>query len=233
MSSSIEYAPTSLGSDIRFVRSVSQAYVFRQWRGLELASAGRLGVAAGIGEQDLIPSERFFAGGPGTVRGVVEGSLGPIDPFFNEPTGGKSMVVLNQEVRVPINKWVRGVGFFDAGNVFERWRDVRLGELVGSVGAGVRISTPLRYCAWTTRERSGMDRSRHQHASCSESVRPSNVPGPKRTRPTALRSLSPSNSFHDLQHLGTLGRVGGELQELLEMDRHAVGAVGAVVLSPP
>jgi len=25
----------------------------------------------------------------------------------------------------------------------ERWRDVRLGELVGSVGAGVRIATPF------------------------------------------------------------------------------------------
>ena len=128
MSSSIEYAPTSLGSDIRFVRSVSQAYVFRQWRGVVLASAGRLGVATALGEQDLIPSERFFAGGAGTVRGVVEDSLGPRDFFFDEPTGGKAMVVLNQEVRVPIYRWVRGVGFVDAGNVFERWRDVRFGR---------------------------------------------------------------------------------------------------------
>ena len=142
MSSSIEYAPEALGSDIRFVRFVSQAYSFRPWRGAVLASAARFGAAAALGKQDLIPSERFFAGGAGTVRGVGENSLGGRD-FFGDPTGGQASVVFNQEVRVPIHRWVRGVGFFDAGNVFDRWRDVRLGDLVGSIGIGVRLATPF------------------------------------------------------------------------------------------
>ena len=142
MSSSIEYAPEPLGSDIRFIRSVSQAYWFRPWRGAVFASAARVGAAAALGEQELIPSERFFAGGAGTVRGVGEDSLGGRD-FFGDPTGGRASLVLNQEVRVPIYRWVRAVGFIDAGNVFERWRDVRLGDLVGSIGIGVRLATPF------------------------------------------------------------------------------------------
>jgi outer membrane protein insertion porin family len=142
MSSSLEYGPTSPGSDIRFLKSVNQAYKFTPWRGIVFASAGRLGVAKALGDQELIPSERFFAGGAGTVRGVAEDALGPRD-FFGDPAGGKAMVVLNQEARIPINKWIRGVAFFDAGNVFERWSDVRLKDLTGSIGFGARIATPF------------------------------------------------------------------------------------------
>jgi outer membrane protein assembly factor BamA len=141
-SQSIEYAPEVLGSDIRFVRFVSQAYSFHPWRQAVFASAVRLGAATALDEQDLIPSERFFAGGAGTVRGVGEDLLGGTD-FFGDPTGGQASLVFNQEVRVPIYRWVRGVGFFDAGNVFDRWRDVRLGDLVGSVGVGIRLATPF------------------------------------------------------------------------------------------
>jgi outer membrane protein assembly factor BamA len=107
-----------------------------------LASAGRFGVVAPLGGQELIPSERFFAGGQGTVRGVAEDSLGERD-FFGDPRGGKAMVVLNQEVRVPIYRWLRGVGFADAGNVFANVGDLRLGELVGSLGVGLRLTTPF------------------------------------------------------------------------------------------
>jgi outer membrane protein assembly factor BamA len=51
--------------------------------------------------------------------------------------------VFNQEVRVPIYRWVRGVGFVDAGNVFARPRDTRFSDLVGSVGLGLRLTTPF------------------------------------------------------------------------------------------
>ena len=82
----------------------------------------------------MILSERFFAGGSRTVRGVAEGSLGPSD-FFGV-TGGRLMAVFNEEARVPIYKWVHGVAFMDAGNVFDRPADVRLRDLIGSAGIG-------------------------------------------------------------------------------------------------
>jgi outer membrane protein assembly factor BamA len=100
-------------------------------------------VVSALGGQELIISERFFAGGARTVRGVAEDSLGPKDFFFNEPEGGQLSLILNQEVRVPVYRWLRGVAFVDAGNVFARPRDASLGDLVGSLGLGLRLATPF------------------------------------------------------------------------------------------
>jgi hypothetical protein len=54
-----------------------------------------------------------------------------------------ALVVLNQEVRVPIYRWFSGVGFVEGGNVFERPSAIDFKELVGSYGAGLRIATPF------------------------------------------------------------------------------------------
>ena len=53
------------------------------------------------------------------------------------------LAVLNQEVRLPIYRWLRGVGFVDAGNVFTRPRDASLRGLVGSIGFGLRLASPF------------------------------------------------------------------------------------------
>jgi len=141
-SSSLQWAPDSLGSQFRFVKYVGQAYRFQNLHGIVMASAGRLGLVTPLGGQDLISSERFFAGGSRTVRGVDENSLGPRD-FFGDPAGGEGMLVLNQEARVPIYKWLGGVAFIDAGNIFKQPSDLKLNALTGSIGFGVRLSTPF------------------------------------------------------------------------------------------
>ena len=139
---SLENAPASAGSDIRFVRELAQAYHFRQWRGVVFASAARVGAVSPLGGQDLIISERFFAGGARTVRGVAEDALGPQD-FLDQPEGGRLLIVLNQELRLPIYRWLRGVAFVDAGNVFASPRDADLRDLTGSIGFGLRLATPF------------------------------------------------------------------------------------------
>jgi outer membrane protein assembly factor BamA len=141
-SSSLQWAPDALGSQFRFVKYVGQAYRFQNVKGIVLASAGRLGLVTGLGGQEVIPSERFLAGGSRTVRGVDENSLGPVD-FFGDPAGGPAMLVLNQEARVPIYKWLGGVAFVDAGNIFKEPGDLKLSALTGSMGVGVRLSTPF------------------------------------------------------------------------------------------
>jgi outer membrane protein assembly factor BamA len=73
---------------------------------------------------------------------VDENSLGDRD-IFGDPAGGEAMLVLNQEARVPIYKWLRGVAFVDAGNVFPTTRALNFKGLVGSVGVGVRLATPF------------------------------------------------------------------------------------------
>jgi outer membrane protein assembly factor BamA len=141
-SSSLQWAPDSLGSQFRFLKYVGQAYHFQNVHGVVLASAARLGLVGPLGGQELISSERFLAGGSRTVRGVDENSLGPRD-FFGDPAGGESMLVLNQEARVPLYKWLHGVGFLDAGNVYPTIRDLKFSDLAGSIGFGVRLNTPF------------------------------------------------------------------------------------------
>jgi outer membrane protein assembly factor BamA len=142
VSGNVEYAPEAGGSDIRFVRYLTQAYYFRPLGRVVLASAARLGVASPLGGQDLLFSERFFAGGARTVRGVREDGLGPRD-FRGDPVGGESMTVFNQEVRFPVYKWLRGVAFVDAGNVFASRSLLDLDGLVGGIGIGARFVTPF------------------------------------------------------------------------------------------
>ena len=144
-SSSLEYAPEALGSTsgISFVKSLTQFYYFRPWRGMVLASAARVGLGWGVGGVDLIPTEKFRTGGSRTVRGVEEESLGPRHPIFGDVAGGNAMLVLNQELRLPVYRWLSGAAFVDAGNAFARPRDMSLGDLVGSSGAGLRMTTPF------------------------------------------------------------------------------------------
>ncbi len=141
-SSGIEYAGSRLGSDLRFVKYIAQQFYFRPIGDhVILASAVRAGAAQGFGE-DLISSERFFAGGGTSVRGFAEDGLGATD-FLGDPVGGAGSLLLNQEVRFPLYRWVRGVAFLDAGNVFARARDLRLFDLEVGAGGGLRIATPF------------------------------------------------------------------------------------------
>ncbi len=140
--STLLWGVESLGSDLRFLKYVGQHYYFRPLAGgLVLASAARVGLGVGFG-QELIPSERFFAGGGNTVRGYSQDSLGPIS-FFGDVTGGQASLILNQEVRLPIWRLVRGVGFIDAGNVFDGVGDLSLTALKVALGLGVRAETPV------------------------------------------------------------------------------------------
>jgi outer membrane translocation and assembly module TamA len=97
--------------------------------------------------QLVIPaSERFFAGGDTTVRGFALDQLGIPLVTLDErgfPTGGGGLMILNAEVRVPTIRGLGVVGFFDTGNVFYRTSDIRLSELRGSVGFGVRYKSPI------------------------------------------------------------------------------------------
>jgi outer membrane protein assembly factor BamA/autotransporter translocation and assembly factor TamB len=142
VSTSLEYATSRLGSDLLFVRSLTQAYHFVPWKSVVFASAARYGAVEPLGGQILTSSSRFFAGGARTVRGVPEDSLGGLD-VLGHPIGGRGLLTLNQEVRFPIHRWLRGVVFVDAGNVFPLVSDVRVSELVGSTGVGLRLVTPF------------------------------------------------------------------------------------------
>ena len=107
-----------------------------------LASAARLGTVTPLGDQVLLSSERFYAGGGRTVRGVGDDDLGPRD-VFGDAAGGGGLLVLNQEFRFPIHRWVRGVAFLDTSNIFATPSRIELAIWSAQFGAGLRIATPL------------------------------------------------------------------------------------------
>ena len=98
----------------------------------------------------LPPSERFFAGGDTTVRGFALDRLGDpigesggtIDPD-GFPQGGNAMIILNGELRVGVTRDLGLVIFLDAGNVYDRLRNMSLRRLRGGAGFGIRYSSPV------------------------------------------------------------------------------------------
>ncbi|MDX1982590.1 MAG: translocation/assembly module TamB domain-containing protein, partial [Bryobacteraceae bacterium] len=155
LSQSVEYAPEVLGSQLQFVRYYGQYFRYQAlsrpaeipWSGgarrprVIYAGAVRAGVASGLGGQELVASERFFAGGGTSVRGFRQDHVGPVD-FRGDPEGGDAMFVTNHELRFPAFSILDGVAFVDAGNVFSRARDLRPWDLRTAAGMGVRIRTP-------------------------------------------------------------------------------------------
>jgi outer membrane protein assembly factor BamA len=105
------------------------------------ASAARVGLVGPLAGQDLLPSFRFFLGGARTIRGVEEDGVGERD-FFGDPEGGQGLLVLNQEVRFPIYRWLRGVGFVDAGTVLPEAK-IAFRDMTTSTGFGLRLTTPF------------------------------------------------------------------------------------------
>ncbi len=92
---------------------------------------------------DSIPIfERFFLGGANSVRGFRFRGLGPHEG--RDPIGGNGMLYGNLEYSFPIFlKILRGVAFFDYGNISRDVEDFSLSEMRYSVGGGIRINFPF------------------------------------------------------------------------------------------
>jgi outer membrane protein insertion porin family len=142
-SANLELSRPGLGSDISFLRSYLQFYRFTPARGgLVVASTVRLGMARTYRGEPLIPSERFFTGGATTVRGYREEDLGPRS-IFGDAEGGAALFVANGELRFPIYRWVRGVGFIDLGDVYPTVGDLLQSGVQVGAGGGIRLDTPI------------------------------------------------------------------------------------------
>jgi len=113
------------------------------------------------------PEQRFYAGGPNSVRGYQANELGPrvyvintLDTSFTivngdtvynavntASTGGNSIFLANAEIRVPAPLWpdrLRLAAFVDVGQVYQRQNEIfTFRSMRVTPGAGVRITTPL------------------------------------------------------------------------------------------
>jgi outer membrane protein assembly factor BamA len=75
------------------------------------------------------------------LRGFAQNAVGPIGAD-GIPLGGEALLVINNEVRVPLFGRVDGVVFLDVGNVFLNVSDFSLTDLRESGGVGARLRTP-------------------------------------------------------------------------------------------
>ncbi len=126
------------GFDSDSVKLLGAFYRYQSLGQFTIASAARVGTSF---VDPLLFAERFFAGGSDTVRGYREDGIGPTD-ITGLPSGGNSMLILNQEIRTPLYKWIRGVVFVDAGNVYLEKRP-SFSDLQVGYGAGLRFNTPF------------------------------------------------------------------------------------------
>lgn len=114
-----------------------------------VAARTRLGSILGEKRDRIAPSRRFYAGGGGSVRGYGFERLGPRDPIFDDPIGGRSLAEFSLEARVRTSLFDGALGivpFIDAGNIYSSSlpdiSDLRFGA-----GIGVRYHTnfgPIR-----------------------------------------------------------------------------------------
>jgi outer membrane protein insertion porin family len=111
--------------------------IWHKWvltESLQIALGQPLGGTVG-----MPPYKRFYAGGPDTVRGYTEDTLGPVDTNGN-PYGGNLLTVSRTELILPLpEKWqtsARGSLFYDMGNVF---------STDGTTYVGTDLATPVEY----------------------------------------------------------------------------------------
>jgi outer membrane protein assembly factor BamA len=104
---------------------------------LVFATGARLGLSGRRGADE----RAFYAGGSTTLRGFEQNAVGPIG-VNHVPAGGNAVLVLNNELRMPLVRIMDGVLFADVGNVFPKVSDFSLTDLRQTAGVGIRLRTP-------------------------------------------------------------------------------------------
>jgi outer membrane protein insertion porin family len=154
--------PTSFGSTSSFVRFLGQTAFYRPikpW--LTWANNFRFGIAAGFGDKGYVPlSQRFFSGGPDSLRGFPINGAGPQRPvpvcsnpadpstctLISVPAGGLMLAIVNSEARFPIRlvENLGGVVFYDGGNVYTNINAHQfVSNYTNSIGFGFRYNTKV------------------------------------------------------------------------------------------
>ena len=149
-STEVEFA--GLGGDTDFIKySISSRQWFPLWFGTVVTVRGRYGIINLMNNgNDLVVGERFFMGGPNSLRGFGFRRVGPRVPTADGDfviIGGVQELLFSADFVFPLIPQVglRGVLFFDMGNAFNDGEDLTInpGDLRKDVGFGVRWVSPL------------------------------------------------------------------------------------------
>jgi len=110
---------------------------------------GQISWADGYGDESLPIFERYYMGGPKSLRGYTLKNVGPKDVSGN-PLGGNQSLLLNAELQYPFTKGFRGFVFYDRGNLYGGGSNISttsttwdLGNMRDSIGGGIRFLSPF------------------------------------------------------------------------------------------
>jgi outer membrane protein insertion porin family len=131
------------GGDSRFVKSIaSTSYFYPIWYGHILSGRAEAGYGFGWSDAPLPVFERFYLGGPNSIRSFKARRISPVDDAGTR-IGGTSEVLGNAEYIVPLPYNLRVAGFFDIGNVYGFKTKFDITDTREAVGAGVRWQSPF------------------------------------------------------------------------------------------
>lgn len=165
-------AARPIGSQRQYAKIFTQGrYYFPLYTDLTFVTALRLGIIEPFGAPpppdkngnaaNAVPiSERFFAGGPNTLRGLPIDLAGPLleengrpvlvprnatagQKQVPVPVGGDALIIGNAELRFPIYKFIGGALFYDVGNVFESLSAIPSSKFENDFGFGISVRTPV------------------------------------------------------------------------------------------
>jgi outer membrane protein insertion porin family len=109
-----------------------------------LGLRARVGVVDGLQNASSVPIyKRYRLGGTGIwgLRGYDDRDVVPEGNDFDY--GGRTMLTLTAEYKFPVVEQIFGLFFFDAGNTWNSFREIRPNELKRGVGFGVRFEIPM------------------------------------------------------------------------------------------
>jgi translocation and assembly module TamA len=129
-----------IGSDSEFLQGDLQAkWILPVLKDTRLLLRGEGGLTLKDNIRKLPASVRYFAGGDNSVRGYEYESLGPTDDEGNV-VGGSYLLTGSVEIDRRVWRNWSAAAFFDSGNAFDEFTNLRVKS---SVGAGIRWYSPL------------------------------------------------------------------------------------------
>lgn len=141
VSLSVDFA--GLGGDSKFVKTLGAVSYFHPiWLGHVLSGRGEAGYGFGWADQPLPIFERFYLGGPNSIRGFKFRRISPEDDS-GVRIGGTSELLGNVEYIIPLLFNIRIAGFFDVGNVYGFNVKFDPTDLRYAAGAGIRWLSPF------------------------------------------------------------------------------------------
>ena len=144
-----ELAGGPMGGEADFYRLELRGsqYLRGFWEGQTWEIIGRIGSIQAYGGDRITLFNRYFLGGPRTMRGFRFGDVAPRDSL-SEPLGGNTYWLGSVEYSIPLIDRLRFAMFYDIGNVYSSSFSFNPNTAKGermfqdNVGFGLRINIP-------------------------------------------------------------------------------------------